>query len=95
LEDIRRLANVLDRLVDQGHTLVLIEHNLDVIKLADWVIDLGPEAGMHGGRVVAMGRPEDVAAVESSHTGRWLRTVLPRPAKPVDTTRFAMTLDTI
>jgi excinuclease ABC subunit A len=95
LEDIRRLANVLDRLVDQGHTLVLIEHNLDVIKLADWVIDLGPEAGMHGGRVVAMGRPEDVAAVESSHTGRWLRTVLPRPTKPVDTTRFAMTLDTI
>jgi len=66
-----------------------------VIKLADWVIDLGPEAGMHGGRVVAMGRPEDVAAVESSHTGRWLRTVLPRPSKPVDTTRFAMTLDTI
>ncbi|HZS61355.1 MAG TPA: excinuclease ABC subunit UvrA [Gemmatimonadaceae bacterium] len=95
LEDIRRLANVLDRLVDQGHTLVLIEHNLDVIKLADWVIDLGPEAGMHGGRVVAMGRPEDVAAVEASHTGRWLRTVLPRPSKPVDTGRFAMTLDTL
>jgi excinuclease ABC subunit A len=78
LEDIRRLAGVLDRLVDQGHTVVLIEHNLDVIKLADWVIDLGPDAGMHGGHVVAMGRPEDVAAVEGSHTGRWLRTVLPR-----------------
>ncbi|HEU4629642.1 MAG TPA: excinuclease ABC subunit UvrA [Gemmatimonadaceae bacterium] len=77
LEDIRKLALVLDRLVEQGHTLVLIEHNLDVIKLADWVVDLGPEAGAEGGRVVAMGRPEELAAVPSSHTGRWLRTVLP------------------
>jgi excinuclease ABC subunit A len=77
LEDIRKLASVFDRLVDAGHTLVLIEHNLDVIKLADWVIDLGPEAGMNGGEVVAMGRPEEVAAVEGSHTGQWLRTVLP------------------
>ena len=79
LDDIRKLAAVLDRLVDQGHTLVVIEHNLDVIKLADWVIDLGPEAGDAGGEVVAMGRPEEVAAVDASHTGRWLRTVL-RPA---------------
>ncbi|MDB4892341.1 MAG: uvrA, partial [Gemmatimonadetes bacterium] len=55
----------------------LIEHNLDVIKLADWVIDLGPEAGDAGGEVVAVGRPEEVAAVASSHTGKWLRTVLP------------------
>ncbi len=78
LEDIRKLARVLDRLVDAGHTLVLIEHNLDVIKLADWVIDLGPEAGVGGGEVVAMGRPEEVARVERSYTGRWLRTVLPR-----------------
>ena len=77
LEDIRRLAQVFDRLVDAGHTLVLIEHNLDVIKLADWVIDLGPEAGDRGGEVVATGRPEDVAKVEQSHTGRWLRSVLP------------------
>jgi len=77
LEDIRKLAQVFDRLVDAGHTLVLIEHNLDVIKLADWVIDLGPEAGANGGEVVAMGRPEEVAAVEASHTGQWLRTVLP------------------
>ena len=77
LEDIRKLAGVLDRLVDAGHTLVLIEHNLDVIKLADWVIDLGPDAGVNGGRLVAMGRPEEVAAVEGSHTGQWLRTVLP------------------
>jgi len=77
LEDIRKLAAVLDRLVDAGHTLVLIEHNLDVIKLADWVIDLGPEAGDAGGQLVAMGRPEEVAGVEGSHTGQWLRTVLP------------------
>ncbi len=77
LDDIRKLAHVFDRLVDAGHTLVLIEHNLDVIKLADWVIDLGPEAGDRGGEVVASGRPEEVARVEASHTGRWLRTVLP------------------
>jgi excinuclease ABC subunit A len=77
LEDIRKLATVFDRLADAGHTIVLIEHNLDVIKLADWVIDLGPEAGAAGGEVVAMGRPEEVAAVPGSHTGEWLRTVLP------------------
>src|ERR671939_829703 len=76
LEDIRKLARVLDRLVDHGHTVVIIEHNLDVIKLADWVIDLGPEAGVGGGQVVAMGRPEEVAGSDT-HTGRWLRTVLP------------------
>src|SRR6476620_4795896 len=68
LEDIRKLSQVFDRLVDAGHTLVLIEHNLDVIKVADWVLDLGPEAGEAGGEVVAM---------EGSHTGEWLRTVLP------------------
>jgi excinuclease ABC subunit A len=77
LEDIRKLAHVFDRLVDAGHTLVLIEHNLDVIKLADWVIDLGPEAGDRGGEVVAAGRPEEIARLERSHTGRWLRSVLP------------------
>ena len=87
LEDIRKLANVFDRLVDAGHTLVLIEHNLDVIKLADWVIDLGPEAGDLGGEVVAVGRPEDVAAVEASHTGVWLRTVLPDWNQPSGTLR--------
>ncbi|NUO65407.1 MAG: excinuclease ABC subunit UvrA [Gemmatimonadaceae bacterium] len=85
LEDIRKLATVFDRLVDAGHTLVLIEHNLDVIKLADWVIDLGPEAGSRGGQVVAMGRPEEIAQVEGSHTGVWLRTVL--PAVPAVKTR--------
>ena len=78
LEDIRKLAKVFDRLLEQGHTLVLIEHNLDVIKLADWVIDLGPEGGVGGGRVVAMGRPEEVARVPESHTGRWLDPLLKR-----------------
>jgi excinuclease ABC subunit A len=77
LDDIRKLAQVFDRLVDAGHTLVLIEHNMDVIKLADWVIDLGPEAGERGGEVVAVGRPEDVARVAGSYTGQWLRGVLP------------------
>jgi excinuclease ABC subunit A len=80
LEDIRKLAGVLDRLVDAGHTLVLIEHNLDVIKLADWIIDLGPDAGDRGGTIVAMGRPEEVAAVDGSHTGLWLRAALRAPA---------------
>jgi excinuclease ABC subunit A len=77
LEDIRKLSKVLQRLVDQGHTLIVIEHNLDVIKLADWVIDMGPEGGVGGGQVVTVGTPEQVAAHETSHTGRWLRTVLP------------------
>ncbi|MDQ3673903.1 MAG: excinuclease ABC subunit UvrA [Gemmatimonadota bacterium] len=80
LEDIRKLAKVFDRLLDQGHSLVIIEHNLDVIKLADWVIDLGPEGGVGGGTLVAMGRPEDVARVEASHTGRWLAPLLNRVA---------------
>ena len=84
LEDIRRLAQVFDRLVEHGHTLVLIEHNLDVIKLADWVIDLGPDGGSGGGRLVATGRPEDVARAEASHTGRWLRTVLPAAGAATD-----------
>jgi excinuclease ABC subunit A len=81
LDDVRVLIQVLDRLVDAGHTVVIIEHHLDVIKRADWIIDLGPEAGDAGGRVVAQGTPEDVAAVESSHTGRYLRPLL-HPAAP-------------
>ncbi len=76
LHDIQKLADVFNRLLDAGHTLVIIEHNLDVIKLADWIIDLGPEAGASGGTVVAMGRPEDVARVAASHTGQWLAGVL-------------------
>jgi excinuclease ABC subunit A len=84
LEDIRKLAKVFDRLLEQGHSLVLIEHNLDVIKLADWVIDLGPEGGIGGGRVIAMGRPEDVARVKESHTGRWLAPLLERRFPPME-----------
>ena len=72
LEDIRKLAAVLDRLVDAGHTVVLIEHNLDVIKLADWVIDMGPDGGDGGGKVVAMGTPEEIMKVKGSFTGQWL-----------------------
>lgn len=75
-DDIALLVRVFDRLVEQGHTLVVIEHNLEVIKRADWIIDLGPEAGTGGGEIVAVGTPEDVAAVEESHTGRFLREVL-------------------
>jgi excinuclease ABC subunit A len=82
LEDIRKLAKVFDRLLEQGHSLVLIEHNLDVIKLADWVIDLGPEGGSGGGRVIAMGRPEDIPRVKESHTGHWLAPLLERRAPP-------------
>lgn len=76
LDDVRVLIQVLDRLVDAGNTVILIEHHLDVIKRADWVIDLGPEAGDAGGRVVVQGTPEDVARSEVSHTGRYLRSVL-------------------
>ena len=73
LDDVRVLCRVLDRLVDAGHTVLVIEHNLDVIKRADWVIDLGPGAGDQGGRVVAAGTPEDVAQVPESVTGKYLR----------------------
>ena len=76
LDDVRVLIQVLDRLVDAGHTVVVIEHHLDVIKRADWVIDLGPEAGDAGGRVVAQGTPEAVVEIPESHTGRYLRPLL-------------------
>ncbi|MGA0298731.1 MAG: ATP-binding cassette domain-containing protein, partial [Ilumatobacteraceae bacterium] len=75
-EDVRRLLTVLSRLVDQGNTVLVIEHNLDVIKTADWLIDLGPEGGVGGGRLVAEGTPEAVASVDASHTGRYLRQLL-------------------
>jgi excinuclease ABC subunit A len=75
-DDVRRLLTVLSRLVDQGNTVLVIEHNLDVIKTADWLIDLGPEGGSGGGSIVAEGTPEHVAGVPDSHTGRFLRTLL-------------------
>jgi excinuclease ABC subunit A len=72
-EDIRKLLLVLQSLVDKGNSVIVIEHNLDVIKSADWIIDMGPEGGSGGGQVVAQGTPIDIAAVEESHTGRFLR----------------------
>ena len=75
-EDIRRLLDVLHRLVDKGNTVIVIEHNLDVIKTADHLVDLGPEGGIGGGQVVAIGTPEDVAAVGASYTGKFLRDLL-------------------
>ena len=86
-EDIRKLLGVLQSLVDKGNTVIVIEHNLDVIKSADWLIDMGPEGGARGGTIVAEGTPEDVAAVPASHTGRFLAEILgttrarKRPAK--------------
>ncbi len=76
MDDINSLLSVLKRLVDAGNTVIVIEHNLDVIKFSDYIIDLGPEGGDHGGEVVACGTPEAVARVEASHTGRFLRQVL-------------------
>ena len=67
------LIDVLNKLVDRGNTVVVIEHNLDVVKVADWIIDIGPEGGAAGGRVLAAGTPHEVAAVEQSYTGRFLR----------------------
>jgi excinuclease ABC subunit A len=80
--DIEKLLAVFDRLAEAGHTLVVIEHNLDVIKCADWIIGLGPEGGDGGGTVVATGPPESVAASSRSHTGRYLRDHLPRRRAP-------------
>ena len=74
--DVHKLIEVLQKLVDTGNTVVVIEHNLDVIKTADYVVDLGPEGGDKGGTVVACGTPEEIAAVEKSYTGQYLRSVL-------------------
>src|SRR5688572_26427747 len=88
-DDVARLLQVLGRLVESGNTVVVIEHNLDVIKTADWVIDLGPDGGDKGGELIAAGTPEQVARNPASHTGRYLRPVLgiedaaaePKPAR--------------
>ena len=84
-EDVRRLLTVLSRLVDQGNTVLVIEHNLDVIKTADWLIDLGPEGGSGGGLVIAEGTPEAVAGVPGSHTGFYLAPMLGLKSIPMDT----------
>ncbi|MEP7130635.1 MAG: excinuclease ABC subunit A, partial [Sphingomicrobium sp.] len=83
-EDVRKLLEVLHALVEQGNTVVVIEHNLDVIKTADWVIDLGPGGGVNGGRIIAEGPPEKVASVATSATGSYLKPMLERASvKPV------------
>ena len=87
--DIQQLLAVLHQLRDHGNTVIVIEHNLDVIKTADWIVDLGPEGGDGGGTIVAEGTPEHVAAHPASHTGRFLRQVLARRAGPVDAVSLA------
>jgi excinuclease ABC subunit A len=84
-EDIRRLLGVLSSLVDKGNTVLVIEHNLDVIKTSDWIVDMGPEGGSRGGTVIAEGTPEEVAANPDSYTGQFLAPILeaaPPKAKP-------------
>jgi excinuclease ABC subunit A len=88
-EDIRKLLGVLHSLVDKGNTVIVIEHNLDVIKSADWLIDMGPEGGSGGGQVVTEGTPEAVAEVPESHTGRFLRPFLAMPEAAVRPARRA------
>jgi excinuclease ABC subunit A len=82
-EDVRKLLEVLHALVEAGNSVLVIEHNLEVIKTADWILDLGPEGGEGGGRIVAEGTPEQVAATEASHTGRFLAPLLARSAAPL------------
>ena len=76
MSDCEKLIHLLHQLVDQGHTVIVIEHNLDVIKTADWVVDLGPEGGSGGGAIIATGTPEDVAKTKGSHTGHFLNKLL-------------------
>jgi excinuclease ABC subunit A len=80
-DDVRKLLGVLDRLVASGNTVIVIEHNLDVIKTADYILDLGPEGGARGGELIAAGTPEEVAWIEASYTGQFLREILPQPVK--------------
>jgi excinuclease ABC subunit A len=88
-EDVKHLLQVLHWLRDAGNTVVVIEHNLDVIKTADWIIDLGPEGGDKGGQVIASGTPEQIAACEASYTGQFLRSLLvqPRSARVAEASR--------
>jgi excinuclease ABC subunit A len=87
--DVAKLLEVLHELVDQGNTVVVIEHNLEVIKTADWIVDLGPEGGDSGGEVVAIGTPEEIAANAASYTGRYLKQVMDRRGKGASAKRAA------
>jgi excinuclease ABC subunit A len=80
-EDVRKLLEVLNRLVDQGNTIIIIEHHLDVIKTADWIIDLGPEGGNKGGEIVAIGTPAEVSKIAASYTGKYLKPYFSNQAK--------------
>jgi excinuclease ABC subunit A len=77
-DDISKLLKILDRLVDAGNTVLVIEHNMEVIKTADYIIDLGPEGGNRGGRIIASGTPEEIASEKASYTGRFLKQSLPK-----------------
>jgi excinuclease ABC subunit A len=88
-DDVRKLLGVLARLVEAGNTIIVIEHNLDVIKTADWIVDLGPEGGPDGGQIIAQGTPERVAQVKSSHTGRYLAKLLRAKSKRSRSNRTA------
>jgi excinuclease ABC subunit A len=88
--DIQKLLDVLHRLTDAGNTVIVIEHNLDVIKTADWIIDLGPEGGDGGGLIVAQGRPEEIAQVAGSYTGQFLRKVLETMVQAADAVEIAL-----
>jgi len=79
---VSKLLAAFRRLIEAGGSILVIEHNLDVIKTADWVIDLGPEGGARGGQVVAEGRPEDIVKAPNSYTGQWLARILPSNGKP-------------
>ncbi len=85
--DVAKLLEVLHELVEQGNTVVVIEHNLEVVKTADWVLDLGPEGGDGGGKIVAQGTPEEIAKSKESHTGRFLKEVLAR--RPIKKSKAA------
>ncbi|HSL05227.1 MAG TPA: hypothetical protein VK901_16995, partial [Nitrospiraceae bacterium] len=82
VDDIKKLLAMLQKLVNTGNTVVVVEHNLDVIKCADWIIDLGPEGGSAGGQIMAEGRPEQVAKIASSHTGKFLALLLAHEQMP-------------
>ena len=86
-EDVRVLLEVLHKLVEKGNTVLVIEHNLDVIKTADWIVDLGPDGGVNGGQLIASGTPEQVAAEPKSYTGQFLARMLAQPAGSRKTSR--------
>ena len=74
--DVHRLIDVLQRLVDEGNTVVIIEHNLDIVKVSDWIIDLGPEGGDSGGEIIAVGEPEELCEMKHSYTGQFMKRIL-------------------